>query len=260
MFKKGTRNYLLTLSLLATSLPAINAQAATYPFDINMTFSGITASQQAIFNQAASYWEGVISGYQGTTTPFSLDITVGIMTTSDGPGGILGGGGPDSTTTIGDHTMALSGGMEYDSADMIQQETSGELYDTARHEIAHVMGFGTLWGANGLYTNGTYQYTGEAALAAYQAEFDPSALFIPVENDGGAGTADGHWEQDSGFLTEDLMVGTTYGYNPNTPVSQTTLASFVDLGYTLTPVPLPAAGYLFITGLLGFIGFRRRNS
>jgi hypothetical protein len=181
------------------------------------------------------------------------------MSTSDGAGGILGGGGPDTITTIGTHTMALTGGMEYDSADMAQQESSGELYDTARHEIAHVMGFGTLWEANGLYTNGSYQYTGAAGLAAYQNEFDASALFVPVENDGGQGTADGHWEQDSGFLTTDLMVGTSTGAL-NAPVSQTTLASFVDLGYTVTPVPLPAAGYLFATGLLGMIGLRRRKS
>ncbi|MES9854413.1 MAG: VPLPA-CTERM sorting domain-containing protein [Candidatus Thiodiazotropha sp. L084R] len=256
---KQVRKQLIGISFLAVSFSAINAQAATVPFDINMTYSGITTSQQVIFNQAASYWEGVISGYQGTTTPFSLNIAVGLMPTSDGEGGILGGGGPDTTGTIGSYTMALTGGMDYDSADMAQQETSGELYDTVRHEIAHVMGFGTLWGANGLYTDGSYQYTGAAGLAAYQAEFDPTAAFIPVENDGGPGTADGHWEQDSGFLTADLMVGTSTGAT-NAPVSQATLASFVDLGYTVTPVPLPAAAYLFGTGLLGLVGFRRRKS
>jgi hypothetical protein len=63
------------------------------------------------------------------------------------------------------------------------------------HETGHVLGIGTLWTDNGLYVPNTFQYTGAAGLAAYKAEFDPAATFVPVENAGGPGTPNAHWDQ-----------------------------------------------------------------
>jgi hypothetical protein len=64
------------------------------------------------------------------------------------------------------------------------------------HETGHVLGVGTLWEANGVYMNNTFQYTGAHALAAYRAEFDAGAAFVPVENAGAdPGTPNAHWDQ-----------------------------------------------------------------
>jgi uncharacterized protein (TIGR03382 family) len=57
------------------------------------------------------------------------------------------------------------------------------------------LGIGTLWDDNGLYTNNTFHYTGQHGLAAYKAEFDSSAQWVPVENAGNPGTPNSHWDQ-----------------------------------------------------------------
>jgi hypothetical protein len=136
--------------------------------------------------------------------------------------------------------------------------------------MAHVMGFGTLWTDNGVYLNNTGQYTGPAALSIYKVEFSqPSATFIPVELGGGPGTANGHWnEVDGGSaltgivsplgdMQFELMTGWI-----NTPyfISQTTVASFVDIGFqsASADVPEPASMALFSIGLVAIGVLRRR--
>jgi hypothetical protein len=127
-----------------------------------------------------------------------------------------------------------------------------------------------------LYTNGTGQYTGVNALNAYKQEFDPNAGFVPVELDGGVGTADGHWDETWAGGTSDLMTGYIEGA---TTFSLTTLYSFVDLGYVvdpnssyltnntpdqtgqeINPVPEPSAIALLGIGLLGLARFRNRKT
>ena len=45
------------------------------PFDINVIFGGgLTPSQQAVFTQAETTWEGLITGYQSGISIPSLDI------------------------------------------------------------------------------------------------------------------------------------------------------------------------------------------
>jgi hypothetical protein len=63
------------------------------------------------------------------------------------------------------------------------------------HETGHVLGIGTLWTSNGVYQNNSFHYTGQYGLAAYRKEFDPAANWVPVENAGGPGTPNAHWDQ-----------------------------------------------------------------
>jgi hypothetical protein len=260
-------NYTLAaiLSLLTSS------SAFAYAFSLNLTFdSSYTTAQRTIFNNAAGYWESVITGYQpGYNGVDGISIDVGIRPT-DGPYNIVGSAGWDTAIFEGGtRYYTETGSMQYDTADISRLEDNNTLYDVAVHEIAHILGFGTLWEHNNLY-NGDGGYDGSAALAAYQAEFgNPSAAFIPVELGGGGGTAHGHWDevgptdQDSNNSANPMPSGElmTGWINPPHFVSNTTLASFIDLGYTvnLTAVPLPAAVWLFGSGLLGLIGWSKRK-
>ena len=66
------------------------------------------------------------------------------------------------------------------------------------HEMAHVLGFGTLWEANRMYLNGTGKFTGVRATAAWMSEFGQVGT-PEVELGGGPGTANAHRnEVDSG--------------------------------------------------------------
>lgn len=57
-----------------------------------------------------------------------------------------------------------------------------------------VLGIGTLWANNGVYPVQNGDYIGSVALEEYKTEFQqPDAPAVPVEEDGGPGTAHGHW-------------------------------------------------------------------
>lgn len=258
--------------------PILLAAAALIPlpaaaFSIELTFTGgLSTSQEAIFEDAAAAWESYITGYQpgiGPRNPIAIDIAGVVI---DGLYGVLGSGGISAATSDGGFWLTETGYIDLDQADLDFIETDNRLEELAMHEIAHVIGYGILWEANNLYVNGSGQYTGAFALDAYRSEFDPTATFIPVEQEGGGGTADGHWDEINlgGGLTgitdpqgrdlaNELMTGWDTPHPPTgvpTYLSQTTISSFADLGYTV--VPEPPAAWLAVASLLAALT-RRRN-
>lgn len=253
-----------TFLLLLAS--AFAAQAAPFTINVNMG-GGLTPSQQAIFTTAADTWMGLLSGYQPGISIASLDINAS-GAAIDGAGGILGSAGPDTLTTQGGYVLATSGSMQFDTADLATMESNNTLLAVILHEMAHVMGFGTLWSLNNVYTDGTGEYTGTNALAAYRVEFSQlTALFVPVELGGGTGTANGHWNEVNngvcctgiisaqGDMTYELMTG---WLNANSFISNTTIYSFTDIGYVAS-VPEPGTIVLFGLGLLVTGIYRRRR-
>ena len=228
----------LTISLPATSL-------AVGVFDLQVSTIGFSRSQRDSFAAAEAFWESVIIGYAPgitqTTLPFSAR-KLGL----DGSGGILGQAGPTGSVTEGGFVISTGGSMIIDAADISLLSEDGQLTDVITHEIGHILGIGTLWDVNGLYVNNSGQYTGSFGLHAYQTEFDAGASFVPVELDGGVGTANGHWDELASVfdpegrpLTEELMTG-FLGSEPY--LSQTTIQSLRDLGFEVIDppdVPLP---------------------
>jgi hypothetical protein len=102
--------------------------------------------------------------------------------------------------------------------------------------------------------------------------FLPGASFVPVELGGGSGTANGHWDEADGGGADGAFAGgkdelMTGWLGSSTFVSNTTIASFADIGYTtsvthpVSAVPLPAGGVLFLSALIGigFVGRRRKT-
>lgn len=254
----------ITFAMLAQ--PAVAAG-----FDITLNFlGGFTTSQQAIFEDAATYWESAITGYK---TGVSLSgITIALSAEAiDGVNGVLGRAGPTNFVSRAGTWYTTTGIVEFDTADVAALESAGKFEAVALHEMAHVIGFGSsLWGSNDLYVTGSGEYTGAAAVAAYQSEYDPSATFVPVDIVSGVGTRDSHWSEAWAGGAPALMTGFL---NAPTYVTQTTIASFEDLGYqvalvraTSTPtvtapqtsVPLPASGALLLAGF-GALGVLRRR-
>jgi len=270
----------ITKTLLFSSLLA-SSSLASASFDITLAgLNSFSTAHQTAFTEAEAFWENIITGYQPDyqkkrNSPDLTGITINTTSiTSDGVGGVLGSAGPTgiSNSFYYHYDYAVEGVMNFDPADLSNLESNGSLLNIIKHEMAHVLGLGTLWVDNGLYNTGSGEYTGAAGLSAYQAEFDAAATFIPVELEGGTGTANGHWNEKNGLdltgitdshgndMRDELMTGIFYN-NGETFLSNTTIASFQDLGYTVAfpvAVPVPAAIWFFASAL-GLLSFTRKN-
>jgi hypothetical protein len=110
--------------------------------------------------------------------------------------------------------------------------STGRLRDVLFHELAHALGFGTVWNLKGLITGSggrDPQFVGAKAVAEFAALVGRSATGVPVENNGPAGTANRHWRET--VFGEEMM--SSYLPTADNPLSRLTLASMADLGYVI---------------------------
>ena len=222
--------------------------------------SGFTPSQHALLQAAAGQWEQLLPGYQTGISLSGVAINA-FAAPFDGAGSTFAEAGPTGLDFQQGLFLATSGDMHFDLADLAALEAAGTLHSVMMHEIAHVLGFGTLWSLNGLYLEGSGQYVGAAGVAAYAAEFSPGAFFVPVELGGGPATRDLHWnEVDGGIgltgITDglgrdfgnEMMTGWTGPDATARYLSHTSLRSFEDLGFTTVPEPSTALLLLLAAG------------
>jgi hypothetical protein len=223
---------------------------------------------QAAFDLAEATWESIIRSelqninFAGTPVPADAcltgqpaindevdDLRIYVeFEPNDGPGGTLASAGPCVVRTGGTATTIV-GIMSFDSDDFGNLSASA-LNRVILHEMAHVLGFGTLWGRNGQLINPSCpdgpdedsigdcsasdppgpdtRFTGSLASAAYRALGGVANANVPVENaQGGPGTRDGHWRESifglelmTGFLTSNVA----------NPLSLLTVAALDDSG------------------------------
>ena len=145
------------------------------------------------------------------------------LTNIDGLYGVLGQAGPTSVRT--GSSLPATAQMQFDIVD-VNDMGLAVFSEVVLHEMSHSLGFGSIWDRLGLVSNG--QFTGANANNEYHAM--GGAGFIPVEQDGGSGTAGSHWDEET--FGNELMTGyINDGMNYFTSMSA---ASFADLGYHLS--------------------------
>ena len=200
---------------------------------ITLVFSGdFTAARQTVFERAAARWDTVINTlfdpiqFEGNDlTGVRIDASI---TDIDGTNGILGRAGP--TILRPQSELPLVGIMEFDRADVVKLENAGSFEDVILHEMAHVLGFGTLWVRRNLIVGtGTMdpRFVGSAASREF-ARLDPDGgTAVPLANTGGAGTREGHWREL--VFGDELLTGFLSGNDR--PLSRMSVASFEDIGY-----------------------------
>jgi hypothetical protein len=264
-----------TLTATAAGLSAVTFSANAVPVRYRISLEYVTAissSQRLAFDRAAARWQEIITGNLQPAIANPGDIPPGAcginhpaftgyiddlliwveVTNLDGPGGILGQAGPCFLRTASP-PLPIAGIMQFDAADLANLQSSGTLEAVILHEMAHVLGVGTLWplspwnmlrnpscpgGAGGVCVpdnrGADTHFTGSAAVAAFNGLTPPwnppdtADSRVPVENSqGGPGSRDGHW-RESTFVSE-LMTG--FVSSGNNPLSVVTAAQFQDLGY-----------------------------
>jgi hypothetical protein len=212
--------------------PAGPGATSGYQLVVRFTDSNVTASQRQIFQQAADRWSQIIVGDVPNVVVDGLAVDDVVIDASapqiDGEGGILGQAGPTyfRPTTY----LPSRGVMEFDAADLASLEADGSLLWVVLHEMGHVLGIGTIWENLGLVrTTATgMDYVGTHAVAAYNQLFGTTGTVVPVETDGGSGTAGGHWDEAS--FDNELMTGYLNGNRAN-PLSRITVGTLQDMGY-----------------------------
>jgi hypothetical protein len=229
------------------------ASTVITPFEIEVRFLGCTSANHVqAFTTAEQKWESLVVGdlvnlpmNEGaescdTGTPAITEtvddvIIFATIRPIDGVGGVLGQAGP---CFVRDPSfLPLVGVMFFDSEDLEFVEGEDLLEELTIHEMAHVLGFGTLWPFQGLLADAASgggvdpHFTGAQALAAFNTAGGSgyAGAKVPVEDQGGPGTADSHW-RESVFDTE-LMTGfVNLGTNP---LSAITVAALADQGFTV---------------------------
>lgn len=233
----------------ANNLDAINLASAVGDgngeYTITLTFTGgMTDDQKNLFYAAANRWQSIITeDVLDSAGVDDLSITVN-ATAIDGVGGTLGSGGPD-TVRGSSPEVTITGTMNFDTADISTLEGDGRLYGVILHEMGHVLGIGTLWGAQSLVTTTADgpQYTGANAVAQYNEIFGTNFSSLPAEDSGGGGTALAHPEEgdnprtNGGIpapgLDNELMTGFAEPAGVPTPLSTISIGFLDDLGYTV---------------------------
>lgn len=207
----------------------------TGAFDIQFRFTGLSASLQSVFEQAAAKWESVITGDLPNTTYGGMTVDDLLIDASgvaiDGRGNVLGQAGPDAFRT--GSRLPYHGAMEFDTADLASMQANGTLLGVIEHEMGHVLGIGTLWSTKGLLSGASTAnpiFVGAQATAAYNSIFGTNATGVPVENTGGSGTRNSHWREST--FGNELMTGWV-GPGSNMPLSRITVGSLADIGYTV---------------------------
>lgn len=230
------------LAASSTTLVSIGA-GSTEPFNIVIRpVAPLAANVQAAFDAAAARWSQILvrgipdasgnipagtclTGSAAITAVDDLVIDVQVAP-NDGPGGVLGNAGP---CILGSDGLTRVGSMSFDSADIATLAAGGQLQDVVLHEMGHVLGIGTLWtnvaGLTSGFNGPDPRFLGARAVASWSALGRSGG--VPVEADGGPGTAYGHWDETT--FGNELMTG--WINNGANPLSTVSVASLADLGY-----------------------------
>ena len=233
-------------------------------FDIELVFlDNGTSSQDNIVGQAAERWESVMGlevqdypYFTGTAFPANQcftgqpgvseeidDIRIWVSIDSiDGVGGIVGSAGPCHVRSISYGFGAIVstptlGAMILDEADVASLEADGVLESVVTHELAHVLGFGTIWDIREWLVDPSVpnrpdadtHFIGPVTIPAFDAVggSDYAGSKVPVENGAEQGSSDVHWRES--VFGDELM--TPYLSGDTQPLSLVTIESMYDIWY-----------------------------
>ena len=241
----------------------ISANGSTYSMDYTIT--GGNEQDQFIAKYCLYMWNSVITTklLDSQYYDMEIDITFEVMSP-----GILGSAGPTYITTINNKVIPVAGEVTLNTTywnnekQQIKYDTRSSAFYTLLHEMGHVLGIGTLWVQNNLINNGEWYtrndywnanytpayYIGNNALREYKNYLPNSSSLtgIPIENNGGSGTAGGHHEEgDSDHpdryndgiihpgLDHELMTGWSENSTIPEPMSKITIGYLDDIGFTV---------------------------
>jgi Leishmanolysin len=248
-----TRGILLVLMTSLVACPG-NPGGGNGSYRIELRYStDFPPRFKPAFEAAAQRWQGIITAdvpdvggpidvsrcvSEQSSLSFVDDLVIyaGIIPFDAGSPDLLGQAGPCYFRKTS--FLTIVGTMAFVDNKMDGLLQANQLTDTVTHEMGHVLGIGTHWNnvpniATGLSSDPTQcganpEFIGSNAVREYRALGGTGN--IPIENQGGPGTCDGHWKES--IFGAELMTGVLNDGVPN-PLSKITLGSMQDLGYSV---------------------------
>ena len=204
--------------------PAVDAAIDRLEAAITGDLSAITIDPGTLEGGDCGGFGPVANG----TTADDLILLVNIAPI-DGPNEVLGFAGP--CLIRNSNGLPLLGILTLDVVDLSLLSTGNQIA-LVTHETGHVLGFGSMWESGGfdLVTSSTSdpRFTGAAAVNQWQGL--GGAGNVPVEEEGGQGTARSHWNEET--FGAELMTGFA-NTSVFQPLSRMSIASFADMGYAV---------------------------
>lgn len=208
-------------------------------FNICLDISSLSGEPEPWFElviQAAARWERIIKDDPwgpwskdileylpkssiATTLPESGvdDIYISVFESDiDGKGGLFALAGPD--LILGDNKI-VAGSIQIDPNDIDTALDKNVFLPLLHHEIAHVLGFGTMWEEHGLMDG--ERYIGVHAREAWEREIGCSGDLPLSEN---------HWNEE---CIQNEFMTPFFRFNRPAPVSSLTMGALEDLGYVV---------------------------
>lgn len=287
---------LAATALIASQPAAAISITFDYSYDTSGFFAG-HADRQTLLNQAAGEFTARLQdsldaitsrGFKHFNASF-LDPSSGATVTKNDysiaannlvvfVGGqnfgtsILGEGGPGGYSASGFTSLALNRGQNtttdfgpwggaisfsnsanwyFDQDATTTESFSGyDFYSVAVHELGHVLGFGSAPSFGALVVNN--QFTGTASSTLYGGS-------VPMGDDS-------HWKQGltstANGVTQQVSMAPGISASQRKHFTELDFAGLKDMGWEVSPVtavPVPAAAWLFFSGLAGLFGFARRR-
>ena len=243
----------LGLSAEASFNVTIEAAAPPASYDIDIIWdSSVPSSSRSAIEQAVSVWEGILADSEladisvnarrtcfGYTTEEAIGVIddlaiLFVVDAIDGVRKVLGTAGPCFVRT--GSGLPTFGVVILDSADLPWMSATG-LSNIVLHEIAHVLGFGSLWsvtnpssGASDSETVDTH-FPGANAIAAFNAAGGTSYTGgkVPVANV--APGKDGHWRWS---MFDGELMAPAISNSTSAALSAITIQALADLGYSVS--------------------------
>ena len=211
----------------------------------------LTSEDKAVINSCVDFWQKTI---KRTLPEKTYDLKINFIMEVNEPN-VLGGASVVNVRTVNSKIIPYEGRVYINSTNWNQLvddvKNNGETtaYRTIVHEIGHLLGLGTVWTANNLVED-DFWYVGENGLREYRNRFgDQTFEAIPLEDDGGPGSAQGHFEEgtqhgismDNRYkngkfypgLDRDLMSAFAETDDGPEPLGKVTLGMLQDLGYSV---------------------------
>lgn len=185
---------------------------------------------------------------------YSLSGTTQFMNNAVSRG--QGNGTPASVEGSGAYDFALWGGMVsfntasqwyFDNDTRTDEAFSGsDFFSVALHEIGHVLGFGIADSWDNQIVAGAFAGPTSASLFGGN---------VPLSGDRA------HWAEGTQINGWETAFDPTLTNGTRKRLTLLDLAALQDIGWQVTPIPLPGAVWLFASALLGLMGVsRKRNS